>query len=288
MRGSEITLTDAIIHATKKLKAAGIDNPGFDARILAAHALGFDRAQMLSAAGQPVDAKNLKSLEALIARRAKREPVARILGEREFWSLPFGLNEATLEPRPDSETLVEAVLKKLVLRQQNTAPRILDLGTGTGCLLLSLLHELPEATGLGVDIAPRAVEQAQKNAQKLELDNRARFVTGNWIENIAERFDVIISNPPYIPQKDMEGLMPEVREHDPHLALDGGEDGLTAYRFLIPHMPQYLKPNGLLVFEVGIHQADLVAGLLKKSGFTDITAHHDLGGVERCVSAHIP
>jgi len=268
-----------------RLKAAGIENAGLDARILVSHGLKLDRAQLLAQPERILTERETKLVGILIECRARHEPVARILGEREFWSLPFGLNEATLEPRPDSETLIEAVLKSVTDR--SAALRILDLGTGTGCLLLSLLHELPNAAGLGIDKAPRAVEQAQLNADRLDLGRRAAFRTGNWLEGTTGTFDIIISNPPYIAKNDIPTLMPEVREHDPHLALDGGEDGLTAYRAIIPALPHVMTSGGFAAFEVGTGQAASVADMLMLAGFKNIAIRKDLSGIERCITGKI-
>lgn len=276
------TLASKTSKISAKLGAVGIENALLDARWLIGHALGLARADWLTQAGRTLTEAETQAIDRLVARRAAHEPVGRILGEREFWSLPFGLNEATLEPRPDSETLVEVTLKFL---RDRITPRILDLGTGSGCLLLSLLHELLTATGVGIDVTPRAVEQAQKNAERLGLASRAVFRTGNWLEGVTEKFDAILSNPPYIPAADIEGLMPEVRNHDPLLALDGGYDGLDVYRLLAPQIQQFLKPDGLVVFELGMGQADAVADLCRKAGLQHATKHRDLSGVERCVTA---
>ncbi len=307
--------------AQKRLAAAGVDNPALDARLLISAALELDRIQLLTQNERALTKEEEKKIETLIARRESREPVARILGLREFWGLPFGLNEATLEPRPDSETLVETALgffaqadsssplageeaktrtcasKRLVFAGEGSFSseallpkpprRLLDLGTGTGCLLLSLLQEWPEAMGIGIDLAPRAVEQAQENARRLGLDSRAVFQTGNWLEGLTESFDLIISNPPYIPAADIEALAPEVREHDPRLALDGGADGLAPYRHLIPLLPAFLNPHGAALFEVGIGQAQAVAALLKETGFTNVFTKPDLGGIDRCVGGFL-
>jgi len=280
-----VRLADAITSAIQQLKDASIDNPPLDARFLIMHALGFDRTQLLVQSERLLTEDEVSRIQALINRRVTHEPVARIMGEREFWGLAFGLNEATLDPRPDSETLIEMALKPIINRDESL--RLLDLGTGTGCLLLALLHELSNATGLGIDTAPRAIEQAETNAKRLGLEKRAAFRVNNWLENIDEVFDLIISNPPYIAQKDIPTLMPEVREYDPALALNGGEDGLIAYRHLIPQLPRYLKANGRVVFEVGKDQAEPIAALLKRNEFKDITSRHDLGGIERCITATI-
>ena len=276
-----MSLHAAIQAATAQLAAAGVDNPPLDARLLVAHALGCDRLALLTTPLRELAAEEVTRIAALIQRRAAREPVARSLGLREFWGLPFGLNEATLEPRPDSETLIEAAIKIA-----GTPPRsLLDLGTGTGCLLLALLHEWPQATGLGLDIAPRAVEQARHNAARLGLEARAQFVVNDWLDGITARFDLIVSNPPYIATSELSSLMPEVRDHDPTAALDGGTDGLTPYRRIIPALPALLNPNGRILFEVGQGQAASVAAMLLEQGFTTIATHRDLGDVERCVSA---
>ncbi len=291
-------LSSFIAEAQERLALAGIDNPQLDARLLIAHALGVDRAALLTQGEHPLTEEELAKIEPLIARREKREPVARILGMREFWGLPFGLNEATLEPRPDSETLIETALGLVPLRhsrengmpacagttEKKTPLRLLDLGTGTGCLLLALLHEWPEATGLGIDLSPRAVEQAQANAQRLGLWPRASFRQGNWLEGIEETFDLIISNPPYIKAEEIRDLAPEVRLFDPPAALDGGEDGLSAYRHLIPRLPALLNPGGALLFEVGLHQAAPVCAFMREAGLTDLSVRRDLAGIERCVT----
>jgi release factor glutamine methyltransferase len=277
-----VKLAAVLRAAERQLAEAGIDDPSLDARWLAEHALGIDRAAMPGRQERTLSGDEARRIESLISRRAAHEPVARIVGEREFWSLSFGLNEATLEPRPDSETLVEVALKYL---RGRAAPRLLDLGTGTGCLLLACLHEIPGAAGLGIDIAPRAVEQARINAENLGLAERAAFKTGNWCEGLAEKFDAILSNPPYIPSSEIPGLMPEVRAHDPVLALDGGKDGLAACRLLVPSIAQFLKPDGFAIFEVGRGQADDVAALCLKAGLAEISKHKDLNGIERCVAA---
>ncbi|MGE3624534.1 MAG: peptide chain release factor N(5)-glutamine methyltransferase, partial [Bdellovibrionales bacterium] len=236
--------------------------------------------------GRAVTDEESKLIAYFIDRRAAREPVNRILGEREFWGLAFGLNEATLEPRPDSETVVESVLKRLP--DKKAILRMLDLGTGTGCLLLALLHEYPHASGLGVDIAPRAVEQARRNARRHGLSARAEFRVNNWADGIGEIFDLVVSNPPYIRHAEIAGLMPEVRDHDPHNALDGGEDGYEAYRLLIPRVAGLLKPGGLAVFEVGEGQAAEVCAMFRDAGYTGVATRNDLAGVERAVIAYIP
>ncbi|MDP9128253.1 MAG: peptide chain release factor N(5)-glutamine methyltransferase [Pseudomonadota bacterium] len=273
----------AIVRATVgQLEDAGVDNPSLDARLLIGHVLGLDRAQILAQGERAVTPDENDGIKSLIGRRCRREPVARILGKREFWSLDFSMNDATLEPRPDSETLVEVVLTEL---KDRSAVTIFDLGTGTGCLLLALLSELPQATGLGVDYTPHAVDQARDNAEALRLGDRAIFRISNWMDNIDSKFDVIISNPPYIPSKNIPTLMPEVRNYDPLAALDGGEDGLAVYRLIVPQVRGRLNAGGFVVFEVGEGQAESVGELFRQNGFANVTYHMDLSGLARCVKA---
>jgi release factor glutamine methyltransferase len=277
-------LSDFISRAIAQLKDASIDNSQLDARLLVCHGLRCSRVDILSQPDRLLNKDELSNLEKLISRRLNHEPVARIIGSREFWGLDFALNEATLEPRPDTETLIETILS--VCHQKSLldgTKRILDLGTGTGCILLSLLHELPQATGLGIDINPDAVLQATQNAFSLKLDKRSVFREGNWLKGINEKFDIIVSNPPYIQTSDISHLMPEVRQYDPLLALDGGEDGLKSYSLLIPQIRNMLNPSGFVAFEVGINQATAVKNLLEESAFADIKVYKDLGGIERCL-----
>lgn len=274
------TLKTILKDATTLLNKMNIDNAALDARLLIGHILKYDRAQLITKADEEISLKNIMAIDVLIKRRASREPVARILGAREFWGLPFSLNKDTLEPRPDSETLVETALKHTVIE---TPKRILDLGTGTGCLLLALLSEWKSATGLGVDQSQKAIEQAIKNAKSLDLDDRANFQTGDWLNDITEKFDLIISNPPYITDKEMTELQPEVSLFDPSKALAGGKDGLTPYRHLIPLLPDYLNKHGFIIFEVGAGQANDVALLMKENSFKDIQITKDLNDIERCI-----
>ncbi|TWA63816.1 release factor glutamine methyltransferase [Azospirillum brasilense] len=276
-----VTLHQLRRTAEARLREAGVDTPDLDARLLVEHALGLTRHDLFTRANDPVREPDAARLLALVERRAAREPVGRILGHREFWTIDLALNPDTLEPRPDTETLVEAVLKALPDR---SAPlRLLDLGTGTGCILLALLAELPNASGLGVDLSPGAVAAATENAARNGLAERARFQTGNWGAGLDERFAVVVSNPPYIPSADIAALDPEVREHDPRRALDGGADGLDAYRTIAAQLPDLLQPSGLAGLEVGQGQAADVAALLAAAGLEPAGVFRDLGGVERCV-----
>ncbi len=220
------TVGAALTDATAKLTAAGIDDGRREARLLLAHALRLDTAAIFSRPERPLSVAEADAIAALLDRRAAREPLSRIVGMREFWSLPFRLTPDTLDPRPDSETLVQAVLDEI---PDHAAPRrILDLGTGSGCLLLALLSELPQAWGLGIDLNPGAARAAADNAFALGLNGRSAFVAGDWGQALDTRFDVILANPPYIPASEIDGLDPEVKHWDPSLALAGGKDGLDA------------------------------------------------------------
>ena len=281
-----MTLAEAVHQAGERLAAAGIAEPRRDARLLVCRLLGGGPELLLSRPERELSGAECRRIEAAVARRAAREPVSRILGEREFWSLPFGLNAATLDPRPDSETLVEAVLAEIADR---AAPlSLLDLGTGSGCLLLALLSELPGAEGTGIDISAAAVEQAAVNAGRLGLADRTHILRHSWSDGLASlgaAWDVIVSNPPYIAAGAIAGLDPEVAGYDPRAALDGGADGLDAYRVLIPAAAAVLKPGGLLALEIGIGQAAAVESLLAAAGLKPLRRACDLAGVERCLLA---
>lgn len=277
------TVRDAIDRAARQLAAAGIEEPRRDARLLLADALGVGQGALLTADDRPIDARAAARFAAHVARRAAREPVSRILGVREFWSLPFRLTPATLDPRPDSETLIEAALAAVPDR---AAPlRLLDLGTGSGCLLLALLSELPQATGLGVDNDSAALAVAAENARALGFAARAEFRRGDWGHGLAERFDLVVANPPYIAEGDIAGLAPEVALHEPRGALAGGVDGLDAYRLLAPQLAGLLRDGGSAVLEFGRGQSHDVEGLLTAESLEIRGFRGDLGGTVRCVVA---
>jgi release factor glutamine methyltransferase len=261
----------AIALVAARLAAAGIEEPRREARIILAAAHGTDAAGLLAR-----DALDEALYEPLVARRAAREPLAYILGHKEFWGLSLNVSSATLIPRPDSETLIEAALTL-------PAPaRVLDLGTGTGCLLLALLHERPLAFGVGVDISPEAAALAAQNALNLGFVNRVAFLAGHWADALEGEFDLILSNPPYIPEADIAGLMPEVAAFEPASALAGGVDGFAAYRHIIRHLPRILAKNGAAILEVGVGQAPYVSGLAAQAGFACET-RQDLSGIKRAV-----
>lgn len=250
--------------AIAQLSAAGCDSPKREARLLWEHA-----------------DNDFALFHSLLQRRCKREPLAQILGKRAFWSLDFYVNMHTLTPRPDSETVVEAALA--LLPDRDLPYHLLDLGTGSGCLLLSLLHELPNAMGFGIDSSREALAVAARNANNLKLDARAKFAQGNWAQGINDIFDMVISNPPYIPHGEIARLMPEVRDYEPHSALDGGVDGLEDYRRITLALPQLLKTGGHAVLELGIGQAEAVRALGITAGLSHHATRNDLNGIPRAI-----
>lgn len=275
------TLAQAEAKLTAAFRAAGIDTPALDARLLLQAPLGLDRAALRQAEGRPLSEPEAAILNQDAERRIRREALAVILGEKEFWSLPFSVTADTLVPRPDTETVVEAALAAL---QGRAAPQIADLGTGTGAILLSLLSERQDAFGLGVDISIAALRVAQGNAQRLSLAARAKFVRADFASALApRRFDLIVSNPPYIAAADIARLEAEVR-HEPRLALDGGTDGLTAYRAIAAQAPSALAPGGALVLEIGATQAEAVTAIFKGAGLALADGPiHDLGNNPRAL-----
>lgn len=264
-----------------RLRGAGIDHAESETRLLLCAALGITREALIAEPERSIDADQAAAFGALIDRRCAREPISRILGQREFWSLDFGLNAVTLDPRPDSETLIEAAMAWQADRA--AALRILDLGTGSGCLLCALLSEFPAATGIGTDRAAAAVEMAGVNAAALGLARRARFVCTDWDDGVAGQFDLIVANPPYIPSAAIDGLAAEVALFDPRVALDGGADGLDAYRAVAPRVAQRLAPGGAAFIEIGIHQADSVSRIMSDRGLERFVQRADLGGILRCI-----
>ncbi len=266
------------------LQQAGIDEPGPDARILVEEATELSRSALLFGDDAPLGMQAAERLGAMLARRLAREPVFRILGRREFWGLDLVVTPAVLDPRPDTETIVTAALQAIASRRSEPL-RVLDLGTGSGAILLALLSELPNATGVGIDCSAEACSVARRNAEHLGLLGRATIVEGDFGTPFDGCFDLVVSNPPYIERAAIATLTPEVRDHDPRLALDGGPDGLAAYRAICPMLPRLLAPHGLVVFEVGAGQAADVAALLAHAGLEGIETRRDLGGHERAVLA---
>jgi len=270
---------------TRRLAEAGVATPGLDARLIVMAACGLSHADLILRAGDALTHVQAERLEIMVSRRLRGEPVSRILGVREFWGLCFDLSPATLDPRPDTETLVQSVLD-MVSRREGEPLRILDLGTGTGCVLIALLRELPSADGIGVDISHAALATARSNARRNGVGGRAGFVLADWLAGIGGRFDIVVSNPPYIARDEIADLSVEVRAHEPVSALDGGTDGLAAYRAITPNLSDLLRPGGVVAFEVGKGQAPRVAEMVAASGVsTDIEVVNDLSGIARVVVA---
>lgn len=289
----DVNLRSAVMEAASRLAEAGVDAARLDAELLMAHALGLTREEVFLAPDRQLSAREMESFEALVSRRTAREPVARILGTREFWSLEFALSAATLVPRPDSETLVAAVLQEIGKVADGSDPlRILDLGTGSGCLLLALLSEMPGASGVGIDCDAEAVAVARENARRLGFADRAEFREGDWFGALdaaarLPRFDIIVANPPYIESAEIAGLAPEVTAFDPHAALDGGPDGLRAYRRIAARAGEYLTPDGLVFLELGAGQEKAVSKILEDQGLGVEGHYKDLAGVPRVISASV-
>jgi release factor glutamine methyltransferase len=281
---SGLTIDEARRIFTGRFRSAGIDSAEIDARLLVGAALHLDLTGVITSASRVLTKTEASSLMGFVDRRIKGEPVARILGQKEFWGLPFKLSTATLVPRPDTETVVELALESARAMPPGQL-RIADLGTGTGAILLALLHELPDTFGVGTDISLAALQTARDNAVDLGLAPRARFVAGDFATPLAPSFDLIVSNPPYIRSAEIDGLAAEVRDHDPRAALDGGSDGLEAYRSLIPQAAHLLAPGGALVVENGKGQTGPIAALMTVAGLTpQSTGKADLGGIFRAVA----
>lgn len=283
-------LDQAFHDAWKRLEQAGIESARTDARLLLGSVLGGGPERVLAEKGRALTLDEAAQFEALVQRRLAREPVSQIRGTREFWSLEFKVTRDTLTPRPDTETLIEALLAHAPL----PVARVLDLGTGTGCIVMALLSEWPDARGVGVEVSPAALAVARENARSLGLDKRARFVAADWtqahwsdalVRDFGGAFDVVVSNPPYIPGGDIAGLEIDVRDFEPMGALDGGADGLDAYRILVRGARDLLRAGGVLAFEVGIGQAGSVADLMANAGFQVLEKRRDLNGIERAVVA---
>ncbi len=267
--------------AARQLATAGVEAPEREAWLLLAHVMGTSRARLLAGWPAQVEPAFVGRFMQLVERRRAREPMAYVLGEREFWSLRLAVSPAVLVPRPDSETLVAALLQRQ--QPRDAALRILDLGTGSGCLLLALLGELPAATGVGVDLSAAALAVAADNARSLGLATRCRFIRGSWGRALQGRFDLIVSNPPYIPSAQLDQLQPEVAKFEPRLALAAGQDGLDAYRALLPDVARLLAPEGWAALELGEGQAGAVSDLARAAGLVVSAIEPDLAGIDRCL-----
>jgi len=280
------SLVQAWTRARRRLEAAGLDGPVIDARLLLEAAAGASRTDILTDPHRKLSAEQLSTLDAYLDRRVAREPVSHILGRKGFWTIELKVTPDVLTPRPDTETIVGGVLKSL---PEGQPADILDLGVGSGAILLAILTERPLAHGVGVDISPAALEVARENAALLKLEDRAAFLHASWAQGQPDgAFDVVVSNPPYIPTGDIAGLEPEVAEREPHLALDGGPDGLDAYRGLAPQILRVLKPGGLFALEIGPDQGPAVRTLMTEAGGEGVNVVGDLGGRDRAVFGRKP
>ena len=281
------TLGDLRREAVSKFRAAAaIESAEADARALLVHATGFDAAKLIAADRDDAGEAAIAKFESAVARRISGEPIARIVGAKEFWSLTFILGDETFVPRPETETIVEAALEQIGDKQR--AVSILDLGTGTGAILAALLSELPNAHGVAIDRSEAALHVARANLERLSLHDRVTYLCGNWTSALRGTFDLIVSNPPYVASAELALLSPEVREHDPPLALDGGRDGLDAYRAIVNQIEDRLAANGAAVLELGIGQEADVAALVGASDRLTIkgSARRDLAGIPRALVIH--
>ena len=254
--------------------------------ILLAHILGIEPLDLISDPTRICSFKQTQKFELLVNRRVRREPISHLLGRREFWSLNFQVTRDVLDPRPDSETIVAEALKRFPMKSEPL--RVLDIGVGSGCLMLSVLHERPQASGLGTDVSQAAINISIANASQMGLADRAEFKCTSWVTGIKTKFDLILCNPPYIASSNIELLDPEVREYEPRLVLDGGWDGLAAYRELMPRLCSILNRKGIAIFELGLGQAVEVISLTKECGLTALAEPKDLSGNTRCLVVGLP
>ena len=273
-----MTANEALRAAIPRLRAGGVEDAALDARLLLAHALGIAQDRLTLHLPEGMTTPQAVVYEAALTARLARQPVAQIIGQRQFWGLTFRVTQDTLDPRPDTEALVAEALK---------APfqTLLDLGTGTGCILLSCLHASPQAQGLGVDLSPEALAVAESNAQSLGLASRAQFQRSDWFSTVTGRYDLIVSNPPYIAADEMPTLAPEVRDWEPHLALTPGGDGLAPYRIIAREAPRHLTGQGRLLVEIGPTQGQAVSALFAAAGLHNIRILPDMDGRDRVVAA---
>ncbi|MPZ37727.1 MAG: peptide chain release factor N(5)-glutamine methyltransferase [Rhizobiales bacterium] len=270
----------------RQFSEAGLDTPDLDARVLVGHALALDHAALAAQADRRLSDREAAAVAALAQRRLGREPVARIVGAKEFWGLPLTLNAETLVPRPETETVVEAALAALG-EDRGQALRIADLDTGSGALLLALLSELPAAQGVGTDISLSALGCARSNAAALGVENRASFVACDHGSALGGGFDLVVANPPYVASAAIAGLQPEVRNFDPRRALDGGPDGLLAYRAIAGDARRILARHGLLVLELGAGELEAVTALAAEAGLIPGPCRRDLGGLPRALAVKV-
>lgn len=267
--------------ASQELSEAGIDNPRLDARIIFQHVSKLPQEVIYLSPELEISKEIITEYFKLISKRSKHEPVAKIIGSKSFWISDFAVNSSTLDPRPDSEVIIEAALKILIERDGKF--RFLDLGTGSGCLLISLLQEFTNATGIGVDVSKEALEMALHNVKQHDLSNRVDLLNQNWADGITEKFDLIVSNPPYIPRDDIIELKEDVKFYDPMLALDGGIDGLDPYRYLAKQIKYILKKDAFAIFEFGFEQGEAIRSIFQESGYIVERMLFDLNNIERAI-----
>lgn len=270
-----MTRRQAVATATTRLEAAGVQAADQDARILLAHCLNLQVAEMLFEWDKALSEEENSAFEALVSLRERRKPVSQILGRRAFWTHEFKVTSDVLDPRPETEQIIETALSL------GPFSRILDLGTGSGCILISLLAERPSVVGIGTDISDAALKVAQENAETIGVSSRAQFLRSDWFETVTGQFDLIVSNPPYIASSEMPNLASEVHDWEPHLALSPGGDGLGAYRQIAKKLGSFLSPGGHAILETGVLQVDAVTQIFAKSGFESISAYSDLTGRPR-------
>ena len=279
-------MSEALNLLAQAFRTAGIEDADVDARLLVGHALHLDRARLIAQSDRILEAREINVISALAARRLKREPVSRILGQKEFWSIALAITPDVLVPRPETETVVEGALDFVVrggLRMEKL--RILDIGTGSGALLLALLRELPNATGTGTDISTAALKVARENAARCGVEGRCTFVVCDIASVVEGPFDLLVSNPPYIAHDEITSLAPEVKNYDPTVALDGGDDGLAAYRAIAADAKRLLAPGARMFVELGAGQEAAVRDLFTNVGLTAGIARTDLAGIPRVLGA---
>ena len=275
-----MTVFEMVANAAQSLRAAGIDSAARDARALVAHALGVAANRIVLLGSDPIDVKAQERLAGYLERRLRHEPVSKITGWRQFWGREFYISKAVLDPRPETETVIVEALK-------HPAATVLDLGTGSGILAVTLMAEWPKAQALATDISPAALAVAGKNAARYDIGDRLSFAQSNWFEGVQGEFDLIVANPPYIAMEEMAGLDRDVRDFDPHIALTPGGDGLDPYRLIAAAVGRHLSPDGRLIVEIGHQQAADVLQIFQDAGLSSLCCHPDLAGRDRVISARI-
>ncbi len=278
------TLVSLWTDVRKRLEAAGVDSPVLDARLLLEAGAGVSRLEIVTDPRRELSDAQVDAVNALTKRREAREPVSHIIGRKHFWTLDLAVNADVMTPRPETEFVVEAGLQATL--PADAPHRILDLGAGSGAIILALLRERPSATGVAIDVSERALAMVHANANELGVANRLEIRQNDWARDLDERFDLVVSNPPYIRSGDIDELAPEVSRYEPRVALDGGEDGLVAYRIIAAALPRLLKPGAAFALEVGLGQAESVKALVEASGLSAGEPVRDLSGIPRVVVGH--